>query len=260
MYIELQLNIFLALFLIISSIDGFFLPHLDRKELNSIKLNNYQGIALLVCFIVVAAFMVKFMSFISRSNLVVLFSFLVIVHSIWLMTKKKIIIKSAVAASTFLLIACNFLFQSFFLHNLLIIFAISWLGYFLKELKLLNLKQLIAVSIIGMVYDFIYVHVTQTATSLNNAVEVVHFPLGIFVKFSVIGTADLLFSAVILSFLPTVRSKIVVSCLFVLSNILLTYFVVTTTSIKFFPLLLIWGPVGIVSLLISRKQSFSMKV
>lgn len=257
---EILLNLYLFLFLFVTIVDGVLLSHFEKKHLNKYTLERKYRYVLIFIFILCAGLLLKFLPFIHRNYLEVVFSFLLIIHSGWMMVHKTNMHKILIVVLSVFLILVNFIISTTFFHNLLVIFSISWIGYFLKEYKILTFNRLVIISFIWVIYDIIFAFLTQTAIALNSSVEKIHFPLGMYSHFSLIGSADLLFCAIAISLLPTVRMKVGISIVFVMSNILLTYLITHFTSLTFFPMLVVWAPIGIVSLLISCKQSFSMKV
>ncbi len=98
-------------------------------------------------------------------------------------------------------------------------------------------------------YDILFVWLTPAAKDLNIATHSIGFPFALFVNGLSIGTGDLIWGNLVIAALEKKRSQAGLITLFIISNIALGILAYFITGITIFPLLVLWVPVGIFSLM-----------
>lgn len=241
------INILLLVYLFIASVESGHTPNINTSNKKAVKHVPIWGVALLILLV----FGIVLISFIYAPDSFIYFYIrlafvlLILGHARWLSLGKSTRFTIGIFSAALILLFYRLSSPTIFNHNLLIILSISWLGSFLTKLELLNKKRFIFISIIWFVYDIFFVWVSSLYKTVNQGANDIGFPMGLIWGENFIGTGDLLWASMFLAVLTSTKSRIVSSLILLTSNVLLGIYSITTGQYLFFPLLVLWVPIGL---------------
>lgn len=173
------------------------------------------------------------------------FSFLLIIHVRLLTLGKPWQVVFITILASVILIYLRFTTQNDLLHNLLLLFSVVWVGPFLVKLGMITLRRFIILSVIWMLYDIGFVWLTPGASVIEAVGQEIGFQLAIVSGKSFIGSGDLLWASVFVSVIKSERWKYSTAIVLVGVNLLFGLIDYLLQNKEFFPLLVLWVPVGL---------------
>lgn len=242
------LNFYLGIFLVVTAFGPIPKTSLKSIRHQSQKISPLSLVGIIATFSILTLWLLTS----NAKNFLVAyiniaFSLTLIGHAYWLSlgkSKKERFPHIVVALS---LITLKIFWSSHLINNLFLIVSISWLGQFLVKTKLLNPHRLTFISIIWLFYDIIFVWLTPLSQAVNTNTQALNVPLGIMVGTNLIGTGDLLWASMLLA-LTSGKLKSLIVIILLLSNIALDLYAVYSQNITAFPLLVLWVPLGLLTL------------
>lgn len=242
------LNGVVFLFLLLTIYEQQILPDISavgnvvRKKIPPLFLISFIAVA----FIAELFLILHATTLVLAWYLIGVFSLLLLLHARLLSEKKSNSMKVISLNFAILLIALRLLFPfNQLTHIVFILFSIVWIGPLLTKINLVTKKRFIFISIIWFLYDIFFVWLSSTALSVNDRTQAVNFILGIQLNQSLIGAGDLLWINIFICTLKTKRAKVWSAVALVVINILYGWFDYIRGIDSFFPLLVLWVPIGL---------------
>lgn len=246
---DIFLNLILLIFLLLSIIENNITPSAEQIKHIRKKIPPLPILTFFIYGFLLSAFLILKEQNLTRAYLFFSFSILIIGHAVWLsLLRKRIILVFFVLLSTCIIMYRLFL-PSALSHDIFLFNSLVWIGSFLTSLNILTTQRFIIISIIWFIYDSLYVWFTPLAHIVNTKSSTLGFPLSININTTSIGTADVLWATLFLSLLRSVKQKIFGITLLILSNLLLSLYSYWSNTILFFPLLVLWVPLGMIFLI-----------
>ncbi len=246
------LNLFLFLFLLLVIFELSLSHKPSRFHQTSLSFSPFFTLVLvLISMALVLALILYAPGHLLRYYIIFLMGFSLVSHTFWLSQNKH---HQFIFPLLALLLFFARLYTSYdLIHNLFLIFAISWLGPVITQIKLINRHRFVVISLLWFLYDIVFVWVSKTSAQVQVNTENIGFPLGLTVSDNLLGTGDLLWSSLFLSILPSSHTRLHASLLLLSSNIILNLLAITL-GFYTFPLLVLWVPLGILYLNFSIKK------
>jgi hypothetical protein len=251
---NLILKLILFIFLFISLLESQHTPNLPQVEITTKKFKPLTLLIITLCSLALIISLILFApSLVTRYYILTMLSFSIIGHALWL--GKTQTTKLFLSIFALFIIAGKLLYDNQLTHNLFVISAITWLGPFLVNSKLVTIKRFFYISLIWFLYDIFYVWLTPTAHAVSAITQQINFPLGIIFNFNLLGTGDLLWATILLALQKTTKQKLLTIVLLTLTSIALTATAFITRSFRIFPLLVLWVPIGLTMLKAQNNSS-----
>jgi hypothetical protein len=181
-------------------------------------------------------------------------SIIILAHAWWFSLHKKKAVWIAAFAVALFIILWRWLDPSAVSHDLFLAAALVWIGPFFVQQKILTAQRLIVLGALLFFYDIIYVWLTPTAQYLSAVGGGIGFPFALFVGGISIGTGDILWGNFVLAVVKRKKYQFGLIAAFIIADILLGMFAYGTNYTSFFPLLILWAPIGIFSLSLLRDD------
>ncbi|OGK21307.1 hypothetical protein A3C23_02250 [Candidatus Roizmanbacteria bacterium RIFCSPHIGHO2_02_FULL_37_13b] len=251
----LLLNIAIILFLLLVILENNLKYNHKRLSSIGVKLSpKFLLLFVLGGFFLILLLFIKgpqtFIYYYAR----ITFIFLVLGHSLWLSLNKKKLEKGLLILSGLIIILYRFTSPSLVSHNFFLLYAILWLAPFFFQVKILNLKRFLVISMLWFIYDFSYIWLSDLSYKVHQTTNSIKFPLAIVIGETSIGIADLFWAAMLITLLKYRRQKIIAIATLISSNLLLGWYSYSFANISGFPLLVLWVPLG---LIVIKTQSKS---
>ena len=116
-------------------------------------------------------------------------------------------------------------------------------------------KRFIFLSLLWVIYDVLFVWLTNASEHALVKTDAVGFPLGLVYKTYLIGSGDLIWASFLLAVLGSLSKRIIASIILIIVNILVGYISFYVLDVKSIPLLVFWVPIGISFLLFLDKKN-----
>ena len=185
----------------------------------------------------------------------VMFSILALLGGCWVAYRHKSdSLKTLIFSCFFIIAISRFVYPNTLTHNLFLYAATFWVASFFVATRVIYKKRFILLSLLWVVYDVIFVWLTNASEHALVKTDAVGFPLGLVYKTSFIGSGDLIWASFLLAVLGSVSKRIFVSIILIIVNILVGYISFYILDVKSIPLLVFWVPVGLLLLLILDKR------
>ncbi len=244
------INGLILLFLLLSVIESQLQPSFTQHKLLHKKISPLLGLLLLLVGMgLVLMFILYGPATVVNLYMKTSFSLLLLGHAIWLGLSFRSGIRFLFWIAAVGIIGARILFPSPLNHNVFIFTSLLWFGPFFARLQLLTQKRFVIISLLWFLYDIVFVWLTPLAEKVTAVTQVtLGFPLSIGIGEQFIGSADLLWANCLISILTTMKSRWVGVTALMISHISLSVYAEFTQNLSFFPLLVLWVPVGIIVL------------
>lgn len=245
----LIIDLLLLIFLILTIFENQNKPNIKKAPLTTRKLSpKFLLIFVLILFLIVLFFVLFGPGVFVYWYIRISFIFLMIGHIGWLMVGKAKVQQALILSSGLVITLLRFLYPSNITHNLFIITSFLWIGPFLTQFKLLNLKRFIIISLIWFIYDILFVWVTPLALQVAVRTTTLGFPLAITIGESFLGSGDLLWANLFLSTLKNSKQQLLAVIILLVSNLGLGIYDNLSQNKSIYPLLVLWVPLGLILL------------
>lgn len=251
------LNIIIVAYFLLVYWEDNVKPQLNEITKKKIEISpSYLGILLTIGFISLIAFMIFGSKTAVRSYVLFSFSLLTVGHALWLSFNQKLIRKLIAILFSIAFILVELIYPSELIHNIFLTFSTAWLAALFTVTNILTIKRFVSISIVWILYDIYYVWLSGLSKDIHDTTTTIGFPLAIGFRHSSIGIADLLFGSMLILLIADKKWRLLSIVALIISNVLLDIYAYTIGNIEVFPLLVLWGPIGLVIIYLYKQRHF----